>query len=232
MLNRASESLRCRKQDTRKLWDFPTRAFHWTLAFLFGWEWFTGKTGGTWMTYHMWGGYAVLTLIIFRLLWGFVGSSTARFAAFLRSPREIGLYIRGLVSGTNSHAYGHNPLGGLMVVAFLLSLSVQVGTGLFATDDILTAGPLNRLVGNRTADLLTLIHKDNFDILLSLVALHILAIALHLVVGRKNLVGPMITGRIRLSGSGGHQEAFFVRTIHAATGLIAAALLTWLIVQI
>lgn len=216
----------------KRVWDFPTRVFHWTLAALFGWEWFTGKTGGTWMTYHMWGGYVILTLIIFRLLWGFIGSTTARFKAFLVSPKKVGRYIRGLILGTNPRSYGHNPLGGWMVMAFLLSLSVQVGTGLFATDDILTAGPLNPLVRDRTADFLTLVHKINFNVLLGLVALHVGAILVHMIVGRKNLVGPMITGRTKVSEAGPDSDGYFARMISAVVGLGVSATLTWLIVQI
>lgn len=218
---------------TRRVWDFPTRAFHWLLASLVGWEWASAHLGGNAMTYHIWGGYAVLTLIIFRVFWGFIGSTTARFSSFLRSPKEIGRYLMALKTGGYKGGPGHNPLGGLAVAAFLLSLAVQVGTGLFATDDILTAGPLNPLVSNRTADFLTLIHKTNFDILLGLVAVHVTAILLHKILGGKNLVTPMITGRAPASD---HSELkgslVFSRAWLGAVALGLSAVITWLIVRL
>ncbi|MHB8253390.1 MAG: cytochrome b/b6 domain-containing protein [Acidiferrobacter sp.] len=215
-----------------QVWDFPTRAFHWLLVLLIGWEWATSHLGGNWMTYHMWGGYVVLGLILFRVLWGFVGSTTARFSSFLCSPRRTWQYVKTLVTGSHNHSYGHNPLGGWSVAAFLVSLSIQVGTGLFSTDDILTAGPLNPLVRNRTADFLTLIHKVNFDVLLGLVAIHIVAVVLHRVIGGHNLVGPMITGRAPLKKSGAHPGLAFARGWTSILALTVSAVIAWLIIRI
>lgn len=217
---------------TRRVWDFPTRAFHWSLVILIGWEWASSHLGGNWMTYHMWGGYAVLTLIIFRVLWGFIGSTTAKFSAFLSSPKAMWRYLLALRTGRYNGSPGHNPLGGWAVAAFLLSLAVQAGTGLFATDDILTAGPLNPLVRNRTADFLTLVHKVNFDILLGLIAVHVTAIALHRILGGKNLVTPMITGRAPISHHGAFRASLaFARPWLSLMAFGLSAVLTWLIVQ-
>ncbi len=218
---------------TRRVWDIPTRVFHWSLVILIGWEWASSHLGGNAMTYHMWGGYAVLALIIFRVLWGFIGSTTAKFSAFLRSPKEMWRYLLVLRTGHYNGGPGHNPLGGWAVAAFLLSLAVQAGTGLFATDDILTAGPLNPLVSNRTADFLTLIHKVNFDVLLGLIAVHVTAIALHKVLGGKNLVTPMITGRAPASHHGAFRTSLvFARPWLSLIAFGLSAVLTWLIVQI
>jgi len=218
--------------DRVRVWDFPTRAFHWMLVVLIGWEWATSDLGGNWMTYHMWGGYLVLCLVLFRLLWGFIGSTTARFSAFLCSPHRTWRYVRTLKSGSHDGGYGHNPLGGWAVAAFLLSLSVQVGTGLFATDDILTAGPLNPLVRNRTADFLTLVHKVNFDILLGLIVIHVLAVALHKLVGGKNLVRPMITGHASQKMAAGEPKLAFAASLTGILALTVSAFVAWLIIRI
>ena len=215
-----------------RVWDFPTRAFHWALVILIGWEWASSHLGGNWMTYHMWGGYLVLCLVLFRVLWGFIGSTTARFSTFLCSPRRTWQYLKALASGSHNSGYGHNPLGGWAVTAFLISLSIQVGTGLFATDDILTAGPLNPLVPNRTADFLTQAHKLNFDVLLGLVVVHVVAVALHRIIGGHDLVRPMITGHAAPKKLASPPRLAFA---HAWAGVFAftvSALITWLIVQI
>ncbi len=221
-----------RTTSTGRLWDFPTRAFHWSLVILIGWEWASSHLGGNWMTYHMWGGYIVLMLIIFRVMWGFIGSTTARFSSFLASPKRTWRYLMTL-RGHQHHANpGHNPLGGWAVVAFLLALAIQAGTGLFATDDILNAGPLNALVRNRTADFLTLVHKVNFDILLGLIAVHIVAIALHQVLGGKNLLTPMITGHTSAAApSMSRAPLAFSRPWVGLMTLGLSAVITWLIIK-
>lgn len=213
------------------VWDVPTRTFHWALVILVVWEWVSSHLGHRFLRYHMWGGYAVLTLILFRLSWGFVGSRTARFAHFLRSPRRTWEYIRSWRSKAHQ-PYGHNPLGGWAVAAFLVSLSVQVGTGLFATDDVLTAGPLNGLVRGRTADWLTHVHKLNFDILLALVATHVIAVILHRVIAGHDLVRPMITGRAAHPLPGHTPADGFARAWVGLVALALSGLGAWAILQI
>lgn len=219
-----------KEHERPRIWDVPTRAFHWTLAALVAWEWASSHLGHGFMRYHMWGGYAVLTLILFRLSWGFVGSHTARFAQFLRSPRGTWEYVKSWRHGAPD-IHGHNPLGGWAVIAFLLSLTVQVGTGLFATDDVLTAGPLNGLVGSRMADWLTTIHKWNFDVLLTLIAIHVSAVILHRVIAGHDLVRPMITGRAARPMSPVVNHAF-ARPWVSVLALALSGLGTWLILQI
>ena len=135
----------------------------------------------------------VLGLVVFRLLWGLFGSSTARFASFVRGPGAVIAYLRG--NGAQKRA-GHNPLGALSVVVLLGLLAVQVSTGLFASDtDGLDYGPLNFLVSYGLAETLTDIHETAFDLLTVLIVLHLLAVAFYLFVRRRNLVRPMVTGR-------------------------------------
>ena len=140
--------------------------------------------------WHIWSGCAILTLLIFRILWGFVGSSTARFASFVRGPRAIAEHWRGKWIGI-----GHNPLGALSVLALLVALAVQVGLGLIAEDeDGIYTGPLAQLVSTDTSDKARDFHELWFNVILGLIALHLVAILFYRIRGRK-LTLPMITGR-------------------------------------
>jgi cytochrome b len=180
---------------TVRVWDLPTRLFHWLLVVLVAFSWASAELGGNAMTYHMWSGYGILGLVLFRLLWGLAGSSSARFASFLRGTRGVAAYVRSLLRTDAATGVGHNPLGGWMIVAMLCLLLAQAGTGLFANDDIATEGPLYKLVSKDLSDQLTEIHEAIFDVLLGLIALHIAAILFYLLVKRDNLVRPMLTGR-------------------------------------
>ncbi len=177
------------------IWDLPVRLFHWSLAVLLVISWATAQIGGNTMIYHLWSGYAVLTLVLFRLLWGCWGSTHARFNDFVRGPRAAIRYARALLRGETPPYPGHNPLGGWMVILLLLVLSLQAGTGLFANDDIFTEGPLYPWVSKAGSDFLTRIHKLNFDILLILISLHVLAALFYLFGKHENLILPMLTGR-------------------------------------
>lgn len=179
-----------------EVWDWPVRIVHWLLVVLVATSWITSEIGGNAMTYHMWSGYAILTLVAFRIVWGFVGSRHARFASFVKGPAEVIAYVRGLSS--QRFYLGHNPLGGWSVLAMLASLLVQASTGLFANDEIFTEGPLASRVSAETSIFLTTVHRYNFYVLLGLIALHLAAIAYYLLVRRQNLVGSMITGRKRV----------------------------------
>jgi cytochrome b len=166
----------------------PVRLFHWLLAALIAFSWWSIRNHHT--DWHIWSGCAILTLLVFRLLWGFVGSSTARFSSFVREPRALGDYWRGRWSGI-----GHNPLGALSVLALLAALAVQVGLGLVSEDeDGLYMGPLATLVSTDTAGKARDLHELWFKVLLALIALHVLAILYYRVRG-KGLTWPMITGR-------------------------------------
>ena len=174
-----------------RVWDLPTRLFHWSLVVLVGCSVVTAKVGGLWLDWHMRSGYAILALIVFRLLWGIAGSRHARLAHFVRGPRVVLDYLRGrhLHDGA-----GHNPLGALSVVAILAVLLVQAGTGLFSNDGSFTEGPLARLVSRATGELLSSIHRWGEPAVYGIAALHLAAIAYYFVVRREDLVGPMITG--------------------------------------
>jgi cytochrome b len=148
------------------------------------------KIGGNAIQWHAYCGYTALALILFRLIWGFVGSWHARFANFIPSPSKLIAFLRGQVDG----GLGHNPLGALSVIALLLVVLIQALTGLFADDDIFFQGPLAKYVSNSTVALLTSIHRFNQYLIFALVGLHLAAISYYYFVKRQNLVGPMVTG--------------------------------------
>lgn len=178
------------------VWDIPVRLFHWTLVLLIAFSWLAAEMD--WMTWHMYSGYAVLALILFRILWGFIGSTHARFSDFIYGPRALIVYIKTLPSRTAAKFAGHNPLGGISVVLILLCVLAQAGTGLFANDDIINEGPLFRHVSKELSDWLTTIHKYNFNVLLTLIGVHVAAVLYYLFYKSENLIKPMFTGRKHL----------------------------------
>ena len=169
----------------------PVRLVHWLLAGLIAFSWWSVHNHHT--DWHIWSGCAILTLLLFRLLWGFVGSSTARFSSFVRGPGAVLRYLRGGWSGI-----GHTPLGAVSVIALFLAVAVQVGLGLFSEDeDGLYLGPLARLINPDTSDKIRDIHETWFNVLLGLIVLHVGAIIFYRFLG-KHLTKPMITGRAAL----------------------------------
>src|SRR5258706_10698918 len=177
-----------------KVWDAPVRLFHWLLVLLFAFQIFSANVKGDWMEWHMRSGYAILALVLFRILWGFAGSSSARFAGFLAGPSASLGFVKKLLTRAPAPYPSHNPLGGWMVLALLLALLFQVGTGLFANDDVLIEGPLAALVSKATSDQLTSWHYWNVNLLLLLIAVHVIAVGYHAVVMKENLIGAMFTG--------------------------------------
>lgn len=175
------------------VWDLPTRLFHWTLLMLVVAAW--GTAENDWMDYHKLAGFGILALLLFRIVWGFVGSTHSRFADFIHRPATTLSYAKDMKAGKPSEYVGHNPLGGWMIAGLLLILLAQAGSGLFASDDIMTDGPLRHWVADGTASLLTKIHEINFYFLASLVALHIGAILAYRFLKGENLVLAMLTGR-------------------------------------
>jgi len=186
-------------REKQRIWDLPTRLFHWALAILVILQYATAEFGVADMSWHVRGGYAVLTLLLFRVLWGFAGSQTSRFGEFVRRPRAVLAYLRERFAGDTRPSIGHNPLGGWSVVALLLCLAIQVATGLFSSDDIAAAGPLTAHVPARWVKLANRIHGWNEGVLLILVALHVVAVLLYLLLGREDLITPMVSGRKRVA---------------------------------
>ena len=213
-----------------KVWDLPTRLFHWTLVALMIAQWLTAEQSST-MDWHVRGGYAVLALVLFRLIWGFVGSDTARFSHFVRGPGAALAYAQAMRRGETPHYLGHNPLGAWSIVAVLVLLLIQAGTGLFANDDIMIEGPLYTWVSKGTSDWLTTIHKLNFNLLLLVIAVHIAAVLFYLLVKRENLVHPMLSGFKRLPPELAGQAPRIVNPWLGLAALAVAGLAVWLLVR-
>ncbi|HVM22324.1 MAG TPA: cytochrome b/b6 domain-containing protein [Sphingomicrobium sp.] len=182
-----------RESAKQPVWDLPTRLFHWGVVLLIGLSYWSAKNA--FEPWHFWSGYAILFLLLFRILWGFFGSSTARFANFVRGPADIFRYLR----ARRWPMAGHTPLGALSVVAMLLALIFQVGTGLIQIDsEDFVEGPLSHLVSFETAEAAHEIHEASFNVLLALIALHLAAIVFYRLVLGRRLVGPMVTGHAEL----------------------------------
>ncbi len=184
-----------------RVWDLPTRIFHWALAICVVSSVISAWLGGNAMVWHFRLGYAVFALLAFRLVWGLVGGRWSRFAAFLYAPRTTLRYLRGEGHADEHLHVGHNPLGAFSVFGLIGILALQVGTGLFADDEISNSGPLLKYVSGATSSLLTSWHK-NFGqwLIIGLVVLHIAAVLFYLVKKKQNLVGPMLTGDKLLAG--------------------------------
>ena len=178
-----------------RVWDLPTRVFHWLLAACVIGSVVSAKIGGNAMVWHFRLGYVVFTLLAFRLLWGVVGGHWSRFASFVYAPATLLRYLRGGSRADEHHDVGHSPLGALSVFALLAILAAQVGSGLFADDEISNTGPLIKFVSGATSSLLTSWHKTfGQGIILTLVVLHVAAIVMYRVRRGRDLVRPMLVG--------------------------------------
>jgi len=179
----------------QRVWDLPVRLFHWTLVVLVALAWWSAEEHKD--DLHLYLGYGVLSLLLFRILWGFFGSSTARFSAFVRGPAAVIRYVRDRFHWPTA---GHAPLGALSVIALIVLLLVIVGTGLIALDeDGFFGGPLASLVSISTSDTARELHEDLFNVLLAVIGLHVAAILLYRLALGRNLLGPMITGKAELA---------------------------------
>ncbi len=176
-----------------RVWDLPTRLFHWLLVTTVIGSVVTAQIGGSAMVWHFRCGFTIATLLLFRLVWGFIGGRWSRFAAFIYSPATIMRYLRG--AGRPEHTVGHNPLGAASVFAMLAVLIAQVSTGVISDDEIAAVGPFAKFVSNATVSLATGYHKGyGKTLLIALVVLHIAAIGFYFFSRRDNLVKPMING--------------------------------------
>jgi cytochrome b len=203
-----------------RVWDLPTRLFHWALVLCVIGSVASAKLGGNALVWHLRLGYAVLALVAFRVLWGLVGGRWSRFTSFLYSPAALLRYLRGRPRDGERFDVGHNPLGGLSVLAMLAGLALQAGSGLIADDEIATTGPLQRFVSGEVSLAWTSYHKSYGQWgLYLLIALHLAALAYYALAKRRNLLAPMISGDKRLAPTAAPARD------SAATRLLALALL-------
>lgn len=214
-----------------RVWDLPTRLFHWILACSVAGSVITGHVGGSALEWHFRLGYLAFGLVLFRLVWGFVGGRWSRFSNFLYGPSTVLRYLRGQTQPADAVDVGHNPLGAFSVFALLGVLAVQVGTGLVADDEIASTGPLYRFVSGATATSATAWHKDVGQwLLVALVVLHVAAIVFYRVRRKQDLVGPMLNGdKLLPAGTPASADTWGTRALALAVGAAAAALVGWVV---
>lgn len=214
--------------DTIRVWDLPTRVFHWLLVCCIIGSVVSSQIGGNAMAWHFRFGFTIASLLLFRLVWGLIGGRWSRFSAFLYSPATMVRYLKG--DSRPEHAIGHNPLGAASVFAMLVVLVAQVSTGLFSDDEIAAVGPFAKFVSNATVSSATSYHTTiGKYLLLALIVLHLAAIAYYALAKRQNLVPSMVSGDKTLPGAplaGSRDDA--TSRIAAAIVLIAcASLVAW-----
>lgn len=214
-----------------RVWDLPTRLFHWLLAACVIGSVISAKIGGNAMEWHFRLGYAILTLLVFRILWGLVGGRWSRFASFIYSPATLLRYLRGQAGAQEHLDVGHSPTGALSVFALLGVLLLQVGTGLFADDEIANTGPLIKFVSGATSSLLTSWHKTfGQGLIITLVLLHVAAIVFYRVRKRQSLVRPMIIGDKPLpDGVPASADGLVPRSLAAVLLAACAGGVAWLV---
>jgi len=210
------------------VWDLPTRLFHGALAVLVVASYVTAEIDR--IDLHMRCGYAVLTLLLFRLGWGVIGSDSARFAQFVTGPGRVVAYLRRWLRPEADQYPGHNPAGGWAVVAMLGLLTFQAVTGLGANDDVVHQGPLARPLGKRLSDLFSAMHDFNVNLLIGIVALHVTAVLAYRLVRGQDLIRPMLTGRKTLQA--GMITPKQVGVLPALGLFLAAALTVWMITRL
>ena len=212
-----------------RVWDLPTRLFHWALVVCVVGSGVSGYVGGAAMTWHARFGYAVLTLLLFRLVWGLVGGHWSRFSSFIYSPTSVINHLRG--KAHPDHLIGHNPLGAGSVFAMLLFLLAQVATGLVGDDEISFTGPLNRFLASAQGLAATWYHKRVGQwILVALVVLHVGVILFYLVRKKDNLVLAMVSGdKTVASPVLASRDSAGTRMLALAVLAVCAALVAWLV---
>ncbi len=212
-----------------RVWDLPTRLFHWLLVVLIAVSVATGWFPEGNFTIHRWSGYGIATLLLFRLAWGLFGTRHARFADFVHGPRPVSAYARAPARFRPPPSLGHQPLGGWSIVAMLALIAAIIGTGLFGRSAS-HAGPLARLVSRSTARLVNEVHEVLTDLILIVVAVHLLGVLIDWWLTRDNLVRAMIDGRKWPHGAASDFQA--VPAWRAPACLAGAIALLWAVVNL
>ncbi len=184
-----------------KVWDLPTRLFHWLLVSLVFFLIYSGSWDDSLMQWHFYSGYLLSGLILFRILWGIMGTRYARFRSLVLSPLKGLNYLKSVIKGTPEHFYGHNPAGSIMVVMLILLLILQASSGLVTSDEVLWEGPFYASVSEQMASLGAAIHHTAQLILQWLIGFHILGVIVHSVVTKEKLVVSMFSGRKKDAGN-------------------------------
>ena len=228
--NEQNKAEKLTSSQSLQIWDLPVRIFHWSLVILFIVAYVTNSLGPNYFTYHLWSGYAIIVLVLFRIIWGLVGTYHARFINFVRNPLTTTKYALSVFKKNDPHHLGHNPLGAVMVVALLLAMLVQAVTGLFGNDEIFNTGPLYAYISDELSLQLTSLHRQLFYWILGAVILHIAAVFLHVWFKRDNIIKAMFTGKKNAKDSA---DANIISSskiwLAVAIIIIISLLLAWII---
>lgn len=209
------------------IWDLPLRIFHWSLVLTLGGLWFTSEQDNGYFEYHFLLGYIALGLVIFRLVWGFIGTKHSLFRNFVTSHTEL----RGYLQSTSQTYAGHNPAGSLMVVFMLTTILAQAVSGLFLTDDIIYSAPYYGTVGEGLEQIFNLVHRNGFNVILAAIVLHIAAVLYYEMVKKQALVGAMMHGKKSaklISKDSAIKRSKLLMALFLA--LVVAAFVYWLVV--
>ena len=212
-----------------KAWDWNVRIFHWLLLVLVINAWVTAEFGDMEMKWHQINGFAIIFLVSFRIFWGLLGSSTARFTRFIYGPRKMRAYLSATRSGKAQKYLGHNPLGGAMVIALLLMLATQATTGLFSSDGMFANGPLSDRVSESMSEQFSELHEIGFICLLVLVVFHVSAVLFYLFKHKDNLIKPMLNGYKSAAEYEDGKEMQSVSAWRTVLCLVLAALVVYMV---
>lgn len=210
------------------IWDLPTRLFHWLLVASLLAQYATAEWLDNAIQWHFYIGYFTLFLVVFRIMWGVVGTQYAKFSSFVAGPKRVINYLKTVFDRDSAPSVGHNPLGGWFVIVMLVLVAIQAISGLFMTDDIFLDGPYRQLAGDETLDLMNTLHHLAFDLLLYVIALHIGAVMFYSVFKRQKLVAAMIHGN-KVSKTAGIAHSRLLRAIIVA---VIAALAVYLAIEV
>lgn len=210
------------------VWDLPVRLFHWILAICLVTQWFTAEVFADAMDIHFYLGYFILGLIIFRLIWGFIGPKYARFSSFLRGPKAMFHYLQSLKNKSPEHVVGHNSVGGLMLPLVLLLVGIQAITGLFTTNEIVHSGPYYGSISDSLQKITQWLHHQTFSFLWIFIALHIVAISWYQIGLKYDLIRPMFHGKKSVSAADSISSSQLVKAIILMA--LVAAFVYWLVI--
>jgi cytochrome b len=212
------------------IWDIPTRLFHWLLVGLIFFQWLTVEILDDAIKLHMYGGYTLLGLVLFRIIWGFVGTTYARFSNFIYSLTDIIAYCRQLASKDSEPYSGHNPMGGIAVILLLSLVLLQAVSGLFITDDIFSSGPYYSAVSGQIQDIMATIHHRVFDILLIFIVIHVLTVVVYVFYKQQPIVSAMVHGKkpsTQDEAISGHQLLKAIVTAALVAGFVYGLVEVW-----
>jgi cytochrome b len=211
----------------RLVWDLPVRLFHWLLVASLLLQWLSAEIIDDAMDIHFYNGYFLLGLILFRFIWGFIGTRHARFSQFICSPNVILAYLKNLFSQNYVPSTGHNPLGGLMLPAVLLLVAIQGTSGLFTSDDIVHSGPYYQSVSDTWQSIFQWLHHTTFNLIWAVVAIHLAAIGLYTLKFKHDLVSPMLHGKKAVAKQDAIPHSQLLKALILAIGV--AVFFYWLV---